>query len=93
MRRGSAAVSSHRDGPQSPLALTPVGQVGVEEALEDAAVVGGKEVDKLVDDDKLAEVAREGEQLTVERETTGVGADVRGWMRTPAAAGMADHPR
>src|SRR5437870_1055225 len=36
------------------LLLLPVGQVGVHEALEELAVVGGQQVDELVDEDVLA---------------------------------------
>lgn len=37
------------------LALKPVGEVSVHEALEDAPMIGYEEVDKLVDDDEFAE--------------------------------------
>ena len=63
---------SLRTGSQPPLALAPVGQVGVEEVLEDPPVIGGEQVDELVDDDELAEVVRQGEELAVECEATGV---------------------
>ena len=76
MRRG--ALHGSVNGPQPPLAVAPVRQVGVQEALEDAPVVGREQMDELVDDDEFAEVAGEGEQLAVEREAASIGADGSG---------------
>lgn len=89
MQRGSAAVSSHRDGPQPALAVAPVGEVGVQEALEDAAVVGGEQMNQLVDDDEFTEVAREDEQFAVEGEAAGVGIDGGGGVHV-AGVGAGD---
>jgi len=61
--------------------MTHVSGISVEEVLEGAAVVGGEQVNQLVDDNKLTEVARKGEQFAVECEANGIGADVRGWTR------------
>lgn len=53
---------------QLPFTLLPVWQVGMQEALEDPPVVGREQVDQLMHDDELAELARQLYQLAVERE-------------------------
>jgi len=45
----------------------------VEEGLEELAMVGGEEVDELVDDNVFGEVGGEGEELAVEGEAAGGG--------------------
>ncbi len=82
-----------RDHSQPPLAVAPVGQVGMQEALEDAAVVGGEQVNELVDDDKLAEGAGKGEQLAVEGEAARVGTDGGRGAADVTSVGVGDRAR